>query len=57
MIYAQRLVQAGVTTEFHLYPGTFHGSVGLTGTAISQEMLSDVMDGLRRGLRVPSGIE
>ncbi|MDX3229929.1 alpha/beta hydrolase [Streptomyces sp. ME19-01-6] len=29
MSYAQRLVQAGVTTELHLYPGTFHGSAGL----------------------------
>lgn len=57
MIYAQRLVQAGVTTEFHLYPGTFHGSVGLTDTAISQTMLSDVTHGLRRGLRARSGIE
>ncbi|MDQ0834576.1 acetyl esterase [Streptomyces achromogenes] len=54
MIYAQRLVQAGVTTGLHLYPGTFHGSVGLRDAAISQEMLSDVMDGLRRGLRVRS---
>lgn len=54
MIYAQRLVQAGVTTGLHLYPGTSHGSVGLTDAAISQEMLSDVMDGLRRGLRVHS---
>ncbi len=44
---------AGVTTEFHLYPG-FHGSVGLTDTAISQTMLSVVMDGLRRGLRAHS---
>ncbi|MGW0823864.1 hypothetical protein [Streptomyces sp. NPDC002845] len=46
------MVQAGATTEFHLYPGTFHGTVGLTDTAISQKMLGDVMDGLRRGLRV-----
>ncbi|MFF6782796.1 alpha/beta hydrolase fold domain-containing protein [Streptomyces sp. NPDC012510] len=54
MSYAQRLVQAGVTTELHLYPGTFHGSVGLPGTAISQAMVSDVLDGLRRGLRARS---
>ena len=54
MIYAQRLVQAGVSTDLHLYPGTFHGSVGLTGAAISREMLSDVKDGLRRVLRVGS---
>ena len=54
MIYAQRLVQAGVSTDLHLYPGPFHGSVGLTGAAISREMLSDVKDGLRRVLRVGS---
>ncbi|MFI1673652.1 alpha/beta hydrolase fold domain-containing protein [Streptomyces sp. NPDC020598] len=35
MSYAQRLVQAGVTTELHLCPETFHGSAGLLGTAIS----------------------
>ncbi|MEU4701681.1 alpha/beta hydrolase [Nonomuraea dietziae] len=25
LTYAQRLAQAGVSTEFHLYPGAFHG--------------------------------
>ncbi len=54
MSYAQRLVQAGVTTELHLYPGTFHGSAGLPGAAISQAMLAGVLDGLQRGLRVRS---
>jgi acetyl esterase/lipase len=24
--FAERLIKAGVTTEFHLYPGAFHAS-------------------------------
>ncbi|MEV7892192.1 hypothetical protein ACWD3I_43530 [Streptomyces sp. NPDC002817] len=54
MSYAQRLVQAGVTTELHLYPGAFHGSAGLPGTVLSQAMLAGGLDGLQRGLRVRS---
>ena len=26
LIYAMRLLEAGVSTEIHAYPGTFHGS-------------------------------
>jgi acetyl esterase/lipase len=40
--YAQRLIQAGVATELHHYPGTFHGSSGAgAGTAISTRMVND----------------
>ena len=39
--YAQRLVQAGVPVELHLYPGTFHGSSRITSAAISQRMSRD----------------
>jgi acetyl esterase/lipase len=50
MIYAQRLVQAGVATELHLYPGTFHGSALVVDAAISKRMLADTVDAYRRAL-------
>jgi acetyl esterase len=47
--YAQRLMQAGVSTELHHYPGTFHGSSGAgAGTAISARMVSDRIAALAR---------
>lgn len=49
--YAQRLVQAGVSTELHLYPGTFHGSAIIVSAAVSKRMAADKLDALRRGLR------
>jgi len=51
LAYAQRLVQSGVPTELHLYPGTFHGSGMIADAAISRQMLADVHGGLRRGTR------
>ncbi|MFJ1767744.1 alpha/beta hydrolase [Amycolatopsis sp. NPDC088138] len=50
--YAQRLLQAGVTTELHHYPGTFHGSSIIQDAAISRRMLVDEVAALRRGLGV-----
>lgn len=49
--YAQRLVQAGVATELHLYPGTFHGSGFVTEAAVTLRMKRDLIDALRRALR------
>lgn len=49
--YAQRLSQAGVHTELHLYPGTFHGSSMIAGAAVSRRMTSDANEAVRRLLR------
>jgi acetyl esterase len=49
--YAQRLVQAGVPVELHLYPGTFHGSSRITTAAVSQRMSRDSLEAIHRLLR------
>jgi acetyl esterase/lipase len=49
--YASRLMQAGVPTELHSYPGTFHGSGSVgAGTAISDRMTADRLQALRRAV-------
>ncbi|WP_163506053.1 alpha/beta hydrolase [Fodinicola acaciae] len=45
--YAQRLVQSGVPTELHLYPGTFHGSTAFD-SAVSRRMIADQTAAVRR---------
>lgn len=45
---AQRLAQAGVLTELHLYPGTLHGSDKGNRSPVTGRMTG----ALRRGLRV-----
>ncbi|MBL7489430.1 alpha/beta hydrolase [Frankia sp. AgB1.9] len=51
IIYAQRLIQAGVSTELHLYPGTFHASIIAFTAAVSRRMMADRRVALVRGLR------
>lgn len=50
LIYAQRLLAAGVSTELHHYRGTFHGSGMIRDAAITRRMAADRMDALRRAL-------
>jgi acetyl esterase len=49
LLYALRLIQAGVPTEISHYPGTFHGS-HMIASAISDRMIADLTEALRRGL-------
>jgi len=49
--YARRLLAAGVSTELHCWPGTFHGFAALVPTAaISVRANATLHDALRRGL-------
>ncbi|HEY8217287.1 MAG TPA: alpha/beta hydrolase [Acidimicrobiia bacterium] len=50
--YAQRLVQAGVHTELHLVPGTFHGSTQFEDVEVTRRMHADEIRALRRALFV-----
>ncbi|GII65479.1 esterase [Sphaerisporangium krabiense] len=49
--HAQRLLQAGVSTEFHLFPGAFHGfDAVLPDAAVSRRAVAGRMAALRRAL-------
>ena len=50
IIYAMRLLQAGVSTELHQFPGTFHGSAMVTSAAVSKRARLEANAVLRRGL-------
>jgi acetyl esterase/lipase len=51
LAYAQRLVQHGVPTEVHLFPGTFHGSAGgVPSAGVSRRMRAELLAAIRRGL-------
>jgi acetyl esterase/lipase len=52
VIYALKLLQAGVSVELHTYPGTFHGSSLITQAAVSKRQQQEMLDVLRRGLRI-----
>ncbi len=49
--YATRLLQAGVPTELHVYPGAFHGFDVLPGTRIEAAFSRDAQEAMRRALQ------
>ena len=52
IVYALRMMEAGVSVELHTFPGTFHGSAMVTSAAVSRRAAAEVLVALRRGLRV-----
>lgn len=48
--YALAMLDAGVTVELHLFPGTFHGSALIQHAAISQREAAESIAVLRRAL-------
>jgi acetyl esterase/lipase len=52
ILYALRLLEAGVPVELHSYPGTFHGSSLVTTAEVSRRANAELLVALRRGLRV-----
>jgi acetyl esterase/lipase len=56
IMYALRLLQAGITVELHSFPGTWHGSTALTTAAVTQRQLNEMAVVLRRVLD-PTGAQ
>jgi acetyl esterase/lipase len=53
--YAMRLMQAGVPTELHVYPGAFHGFEGLVpNAAVSVRAVNEYTEALKLGLHCKS---
>ena len=52
ILYALKLMQAGVSVELHSYPGTFHGSTMVTEAAVSKREIEETRIALRRGLKI-----
>src|SRR5258705_7617118 len=50
ILYALRLLQAGVSVELHSYPGTFHGSALLPMAEPSRRNMEEVFGVLARRL-------
>lgn len=50
--YALKLMQAGVATELHSFPGTFHGSALFTHVQVSQREAAEMFAVLRRALSI-----
>ena len=52
ILYALRLMEAGVQVELHSFPGTFHGSALIPTAEVSQRANQEMLVALRRGLQV-----
>jgi acetyl esterase/lipase len=52
ILYALRMMEAGVSVELHSYPGTFHGSMLATSAAVSRRAHPELLTALARGLRL-----
>ncbi len=50
--YAVRLMRAGVATELHSFPGTFHGSSIFSSAQISRRESAEMFAVLRRALQI-----
>lgn len=50
ILYALRLLQAGVGVELHQWPGTFHSSHAVTSADISRRQIAEMSATLRRAL-------
>jgi acetyl esterase/lipase len=51
IVYALRMLEAGVSVELHSFPGTFHGSAIVGSAAVSRRANTEMVEALRRGLR------
>ncbi len=49
--YAQRLLQAGVSTELHVYPGATHGFDGMANASVSKRFILERDDALRKAFK------
>lgn len=52
VLYALKLMRAGVATELHCYPGTFHGSSLVASADVSRREAAEMFAVLRRGLGI-----
>ena len=50
--YALNLLRAGVQTELHSFPGTFHGSSMVPTAEVSQRESKEMLAVLRRALKI-----
>ncbi len=52
VLYALQLMRAGVPTELHSFPGTFHGSSMVASATVSQREAAEMRAVLRRALQI-----